>query len=348
MRSRRFAAALCAAAIVLAGCSGGSAFEDEPPAGEDPTPKAAPPVCPLTGLRPPRGVDLGRPAVAVKIENSPEARPQAGLDAADLVFEEIVEGGITRFMAVYHCGGIKKAGPVRSARFDDPKIARPFTRLLAYSGSNAIVDAELQRTGMISLNEKNGGAAFFRDPPGDLSTTHNLYVNVEKVRATAEKRRVRSPVEDIFRFGALPGAAKKARGVTLHFTASDTIEYRWQKGSRGKAWYRWEQGAPFMTQAGVQLSAPNLLVQLVNVDNSSKIVDVAGNPSPDIHLLGTGEALLFRDGRVVKARWKVPSEGAAPIYTTKSGEPLRFDRGRILIELLPSGKGAVKGSFSYR
>jgi hypothetical protein len=96
MRSRRFAAALCAAAIVLAGCSGGSAFEDEPPAGEDPTPKAAPPVCPLTGLRPPRGVDLGRPAVAVKIENSPEARPQAGLDAADVVFEETSEASRRR------------------------------------------------------------------------------------------------------------------------------------------------------------------------------------------------------------------------------------------------------------
>ncbi|HEV3471905.1 MAG TPA: DUF3048 domain-containing protein, partial [Actinomycetota bacterium] len=131
----RTAAALLAAFLLFGACSDDD--PSPPAAAPSPTevPTATKPRCPLTGKEPRRGIDLDRPAVAVKIENSPQARPQHGLENADLVFEEIVEGGITRFMAIYHCGSSKDAGPVRSARFDDPKLARPFTRVLAFSGS---------------------------------------------------------------------------------------------------------------------------------------------------------------------------------------------------------------------
>ncbi|MGH8574114.1 MAG: DUF3048 domain-containing protein, partial [Gammaproteobacteria bacterium] len=135
-----------------------AACTDEPEAGDnDEGPEVAaepdvPPFCPLTGEDPPQGVKLARPALALKIENSPESRPQTGLDQADIVYEEIVEGGATRFMAIFHCHDAAEGGPVRSARFDDPKIAKPFTNILAHSGSNAIVERELKRRKLISLN----------------------------------------------------------------------------------------------------------------------------------------------------------------------------------------------------
>jgi hypothetical protein len=328
-------------AIVAAGCSG----DASPPqaageGGAGNTEAAAEPVCiDGTGAQ---GGKIDRPVVALKIENSREARPQSGLENADVVYEEVVEGGITRFMALYHCGQSAKAGPVRSARFDDAKIALPFTRVLAYSGSNAIVEKELNKRSMVSLTELNAGDAFFRVPAGSADI-HSLYANTEKIRSQAPKK-ADAPGDGVFEFGELHEGASSARKVTINFTSSNTIEYRWNKG----AWWRFEAGEKFVSATGGQISVPNLLVQQVDVDNSKRIVDPAGNPSPDIDLTGKGKALLFRDGHVTKGIWKVKKEGDTPSFETRSGKRFSFAEGPIWVELVPSRKGQVKGSFSYR
>ena len=101
-------------------------------AGEAKTP---PPVCPLTGAPAPHGTIPDRPVLAVKIENLPEARPQAGLDRADIVYEEPVEGGITRFIALFQCDEANQVGPIRSGRTTDPEILVQYGKPpLAYSG----------------------------------------------------------------------------------------------------------------------------------------------------------------------------------------------------------------------
>jgi hypothetical protein len=293
----------------------------------------------LTGEKPPKGVDLARPAVAVKIENSPDARPQHGLENADLVFEEIVEGGITRFMAIFHCGRADDAGPVRSARFDDPKIARPFTRVIAYSGSNGIVDKELTKRKMILLNELNQRGAFYRVPPGTI-LVHNLFVRTEVLRNDKRVKKVDPPRNDVFKFGDVQDGAKRAHDIRLNFTASVTIEYKWEGG----AWKRYEDG-PFMTNSGKQIAVPNLLVQQVEVNNSKRLVDVAGNASPKLDLKGKGKALLFRDGKVVVGTWQI--KNGRPYYRTRSGDDFIFARGPIWVELVPSKKGQVKGSIAF-
>jgi hypothetical protein len=340
----RTAAAFVLAALLLAACS-----SDEPPttgAGDrtgqrGPSGRPAPkPRC-IDGRGAPRQ-KRNRPALAIKVENSVEARPQSGLERADLIYEEVVEGGITRFMAVFHCGQSSRTGPVRSARFDDAKLALPFTRLLAYSGSNLIVENELEKRKLATFTELSAGDAFFRVPPGSTDI-HSLYANTEKIRARAP-RKAKPPDPEIFRFGDLNGRARKARKVTINFNPSNTIEYRWTKG----AWRRWEAGKPFMVASGAQVSVPNLVIQEVRVDNSPKIVDPAGNPSPDIELTGRGRALLFRDGRVVKGTWTIKKEGRAPVFKTRSGDAFSFRPGPIWIELVPSRKGAVKGSFSFK
>lgn len=340
-RSTRVFLALGLSFLLLASaCSG----DDEPTEttaapSETPTPTPTePPVCPLTGEDPSGGVKLSRPAIALKIEDSPDARPQSGLDEADIVFEEIVEGGITRFMAIFHCGDATQAGPVRSARFNDPEIAAPYTRIIAYSGSNGIVERQFDKSKIASLTEMTGGDAFFRVPPGVLQT-HNLFANTKKIRAHDFKRGTPAP-KQVFEFGPVPSDAKKAKSVALHFTAAATIEYRWAKGG----WSRFEGGAPFLVATGDQIKVPNVLIQEVEVNNSPTIVDVAGNPSPEIDLQSGGRAFLFRDGKVIKGKWKI--EKGQPVYTTKSGEPMTFAVGSTWIELLPSKKGQVKGSMA--
>lgn len=341
MRNRA-GAAVAAVLLLATACSGG---DDDTVAQPSPSPSPSPepdPLCPLTGEEPGRGVDLDRPAIAVKIEDSPEARPQSGLESADLVFEEVVEGGITRFMAIYHCGESEKVGPVRSARFDDPKIAYPFTRVLAFSGANDIVGSELVKQKMLVLDEDTAEGGLFRDPPGSTDV-HSLFANTEKLRAQAKPGH-KPPEDDIFVFGNIKGRAKKARSVTLHFTSSNPIEYRWE----GKSWRRYEGGEPFFTSVGDQIAVPNVLVQEVKVDNSNTIVDAVGNPSPDITLSGTGRALLFRDGQVIKGKWRIPKEFGPASYRTKAGIPFVFAPGPIWIELVPSKAGEAKGSISYK
>ena len=341
MKSRRSKWALLVAAVVLAGCSSDASPPQAASEGGGGTKPATKPSLCIDGTDA-QGGKIDRPAVALKIENSREARPQSGLENADVVYEEVVEGGITRFMALYHCGQSTKAGPVRSARFDDAKIALPFTRVLAYSGSNAIVEKELNKRSMVSLTELNAGNAFFRVPAGSLDI-HSLYANTEKIRSQAPKK-ADAPGDGVFEFGELHEGASRARKVTINFNSSNTIEYRWGKG----AWWRFEAGEKFLSASGGQISVPNLLVQQVDVDNSKKIVDPVGNPSPDIDLLGKGRALLFRDGHVTKGVWKVKKEGEAPTFETHSGKSFSFAEGPIWVELVPSGKGQVKGSFSYR
>src|ERR671918_1276154 len=345
--TRPLAGLACAALLVLGACTSDGEDSPSPVANAsepDPTETQEPPPdwCPLTGEDPPSGVDVSRPAVAVKIENSPSARPQSGLELADLVFEERVEGGITRFLAIYHCGGSTKAGPVRSGRFDDPKIALPFTRLLAASGSNAIVEGEMNKRKMLYLDEDSTDA-LFRDPPGFISI-HSLFVNTKKLLKTAIGEKLPPPSYDAFKFGPVGSNAKTARSVTLNFTESNTIEYRWTRGS----WQRFEAGAPFMTAAGEQISVPNVLVQQVKVDNSDSIVDSTGSPSPDLALEDAkGKLLLFRDGKVIKGRWSMGPAGRVPVYRDRNGEPLTFAEGPTWVELVPSKAGEVKGAVTF-
>ncbi len=331
---------ILAVTLVLAACDSGEPPVVAPSPSLEPSPPPAEPLCPLTGLAPPRGVDLARPAVAVKIENSPQARPQHGLDKADVVFEELVEGGITRFMAIYHCGSAKDAGPVRSARFDDPKIALPFTRVLAYSGSNGLVNHQLEKRKIISLNELNQTNAFFRVPPGTI-LVHNLFVRTEKLRTDPRVRRVKAPASDLFTFGALQKGAQRARKISINFNTSVTIEYRYRNG----VWKRFEGGA-FKTNTGKQIAVPNVVVQEVKVDSSKRLVDVAGNRSPVLDLKGKSRAFLFRDGKVVTGTWHLNNQGRFR-YRTRKGADFVFARGPIWIELVPSRKGQVKGSFRF-
>ena len=200
-RQLRILFILLCVGMIAAACSSGN--EGEGPnvdvVGEA---EEEPVNCPLTGEEPPSGVDVERPAVAVKVENSPEARPQSGLEEADIVIEEIFEGGITRFMTIFHCGEADRLGPVRSARFDDANLMKPFTRAMAYAGSNDFVDEELAKNDVISILEGESDA-LFRDPVGSTDV-HSLFTKTKAIRAELEKEELARPADDLLEHGDLP------------------------------------------------------------------------------------------------------------------------------------------------
>lgn len=297
--------------------------------------------CPLSGRgTAPKGVRPGRPAVAVKIENNPVAYPLSGLDKAEIVYEELVEGGMTRFLAVYHCTDAAKAGPIRSARMIDPAIVRPLTRILAAAGGNAFVRKELRRRDIITIDEDDADAAMRRVARGGLTLEHTLYGDTAKLRARGVKR-FDSPPPAVFEFGRMKPKGRKARSFTVEFSSAAKIVYRWKNGH----YRRFEDGRPFVDERSGPVTVDNVIVEEHHIVYSKGIVDTAGNPSIEIKdTTGSGRAMLFRDGRAVYGRW-VRKKLASPVeFVTKSGKPMVLRRGTTWVELVPSRKGEVKGA----
>ena len=131
--------------------------------------------------------------------------------------------------------------------------------------------------------------------------------------------------------------------MTIVFSGATTIGYEW----RGGRWLRTQAGEPFMTESGKQIAVDNVLIEQHRVDFSETIRDSAGNPSVEIaDVTGSGKAVLFRDGRMVRGRWVRDNVDDAVRFETRGGDAMVLRPGTTWIELVPSAKGDVKGSFS--
>jgi hypothetical protein len=299
------------------------------------------PRCPLTDEKPKDESAIDRPAVAVKIENNPVAYPLSGLEDAEVVYEELVEGGITRFMAIYHCTDSAQAGPVRSARLIDPAIMKPYTSILAFAGANDIVDQALNDAELVLLTE--GSEGFQRVPREGITAEHTLYVDTRPVRKAGQEE-FGDPPPELFSFGDIPDGAKKTSSINIEFSGVTHVRFDWD----GEEWLRFDREAPLLDDSGDQIGVDNVLIEEHDIELSTEIVDTAGNPSVEISdQTGSGRAVLFRDGRAITGTWNRESIEDPVSFETKDGEDMTLKRGTTWIELVPSQQGEVKGSFSY-
>lgn len=301
------------------------------------------PKCPLTSRDPASESRVDRPAVAIKIENNPVAYPLSGLEDAEIVYEEPVEGGLTRFMAIYHCTDSAQAGPVRSARIVDPPIMLPYTRILGAAGGNDIVMGALNDADVITIDETKARDAMTRvDRPG-ITSEHTLYANTASIRKLGRKQFGDAPPDDLFEFGDLPAVGRRARTVTLTFSAGAIVTYEWT----GKRWARSDGDAPLANEVGEQIHVDNVIIEEHTVNHSDRLGDVLGTPSPEIEdVTGSGRAFLFRDGRVFVGKWTRESEDEPVRFETSKGDAFVLHPGTTWIELLPDKQGDVKGAFS--
>lgn len=300
-------------------------------------------TCPLTGLEPTDPSQLERPAVGVKIENDPSAYPLWGLEEADLVFEQPIEAGHTRFLAIYHCRDADAVGPIRSARLIDPLLLKPLTSVLAHSGANRRVADALDHARIVQVTELTAPRAFDRIIRPDLGAEHTLYANTTRVRRVAIQRFNKAPPRS-FVFGPRQTGSDTSR-LTVRYDPSTTIVYRYRRGT----WMRSQGGRPFVTRSGEPMRIDNVLVLVYDLRYLSRIVDVAGNPSVAISdPTGQGPAFLFREGRVVAGTWQRRALANPISLLAKDGNALRLRPGTTWIQIVPSASSEVRGGVSFR
>jgi hypothetical protein len=298
-----------------------------------------PATCPLTGVQPKSGKVPDRPALAIKVENLPEARPQAGIEAADVVYEEPVEGGITRFIVIFQCHDSKRVGPVRSARFTDVDILPQYgtQTLFGFAGGAPPVEQRVQASGLNDVNFQQPKAeqAYVRDP--NRVEPHNLYTSTGGLyRAGGTSGGM--PTEVLTFSEAPPTGGKRASKVELDFSGSADVF--WTFDHRNGMWVRSYNTGPANLENGRPITARNVVVQTVKIKQTD-IVDAAGNTSPEVVATGTGPCLVLRNGRVIHGTWSRPTLDDLTVYRNAKGDTIGLAPGTTWIELLPNDKTPV-------
>ncbi|MEJ6510674.1 MAG: DUF3048 domain-containing protein [Actinomycetota bacterium] len=325
------------------------------------------PVWPLTGVADAKASGPAHPAIVVKMDNSPDARPQTGINEADVVYELLVEG-ITRYALVFHSNLADPVGPVRSARSSDINlIADLSTPLFVWSGANAGVTGEVNaaaRKGiLIDASNSAAAPAYYRSD--DRQSPHNLYVHLPQVLELKAPEKSENPAP-IFNFrkavtaGAtattssststtskktesttttiapvtttttLPGALTP--GFTLDF-GGVAVDYVWNIATQGWSRLQVDQThprakSPTLDTAGVQVSPANVIVQFIDYGQSP-----SDSRSPMALTVGSGKVLVFTDGRVIAGTWSRPTADKPTTYTATDGSPILLTPGRTWVAL---------------
>ncbi len=283
----------------------------------------------LTGLP---GANPDRPALVVKIDNVDPARPQAGINQADIVYEELVEGGLTRLAAVFHSTDVPRVGPVRSARTTDIELLANLDRpLLASSGANGGTRDLIGQSSLVSIGHPDSPQSYFRD--NGRSAPHNLFSTTADLWALDGGRGGRPSAQFTFRApeGSLPPSARPARGLAVRFERA-SISYSWD----GSGWARTQNGRAHVDAGGVGVSPENVIVQFIEYGTSP-----ADANSPEAHVTGEGDAWIFTAGAVIEGRWRRDSAGDRTVFTDPDGNEVTLTPGRTWVELAEPGTGTI-------
>jgi hypothetical protein len=263
--------------------------------------------------------------LAVKIDNIVNARPQTGLTHADIVYVLPVEGGLSRFLAIFSSDYPRVIGPVRSAREDDLELLRQFGRpAFAYSGATATLLPYIHRTARIVDLYDGTTRGYFRDD--SRVAPYNLYAHTQVLLAQAHGA---SKAHDIgFRFGAPPPGGKATPSASVSYPAA-SFRFTWS-ANKGH-WLVSMDGRPAVTTDGGRLS-PATVVCWITTVRTSRFLEY-GKPPPYAESVGSGTALVLRDGKAWTTHWSRPNANGGTIFTTASGRRMTFAPGQVWIVL---------------
>ena len=262
--------------------------------------------------------------IAVKVDNTAKAHPQAGLSKADVVYVEQVEGGVTRLAAVFSSTYPTYVGPVRSARITDIELLKQYGKVgLVYSGAQRKLADNLRRAqlGLVSFDDDGSGYRRAADRP----PTYDVVGTFERLAQRAGK--VDRPKAVGYAFGPMSAGGKRAKAFTVHYPGAQ-VSGSWN----GKRWLLSMDGVPAQAAEGGRLGPTTFIVQFATVTGSG-YYDVNGAQTPMTETVGRGRALFFRDGRVFEGGWK-RANGANPTTYTIDGTEAVLAPGQLWVALI--------------
>lgn len=344
----RWSVPLVAVLLGLAACASGGSQEPpptpvtqratiEPEKGSAPEP-AVPATWPLTGQP---GEPAQRPALGVKIENTAVARPQTGLEQADVVWETIVEFDVSRLVAVYHSQVPAEVGPIRSVRPMDPLILAPTHGLIAFSGGQPGILALVQQSGLQAISHDAGAAGMYRTR--DRAAPHNVYGTPEVFWSQADADHQAPPGEQ-FTFARTAEQATAAfagtPASTLDFRLSAASNPRWSWDGASGTWLRSEGDTPATARSGARLSAVNV-VSITAGHPPTGFGAQGGAAVPTYELVGSGDGVIATGGKTVGVRWQKDAQDAPLRLFLPDGSPADLAPGNTWVELVPAGSGTL-------
>ncbi len=296
--------------------------------------------CPLTRRPAPGGKAPQRPALAVKIGNDPSSRPQSGLNKADIVYEEMAEGGITRYMAVFQCQNAPLIGPVRSVRWDDWNILQQYHHaILAYSGG--ILPWTDEAASLRWIFNANGSVeptanAYYRYNssvlPASLGPPYNYYTSTSALWRLYPKDKTLPP--RLFKYSrAAPAGATPVASVSIPFSVESPVVWQWSQTAL--QWFRFYNAQPDNDPAGKQLHTANVVIQMVKVRAGP--YNESGPDSPDVESITTGSGTVYvlRNGLRETGTWSRPSGWDITKFSFPNGKPITLQPGTTWYEVVP-------------
>lgn len=294
-----------------------------------PDPLAIDGAAPLTGLPADDPSALDRPAIVAKIDNGPSARPQSGLVSADIVFEERVEGGSTRFAAVFHSQSTS-VGPVRSARSTDIAIVGSLGRpAFVWSGANKVFAPLIKEQDIVDAGLSALPAAFER--ASDRRAPSNLMTDTDTIWAAVEGSRP-APHFDYRRDGVEVIGGSPVESFSITFPQND-VAYSWD----GDGWARRQGGTAHVVADGTPIRPANVVVQEVEHVGTG-LVDPAGALVTEDVAVGSGRAWVFTAGQVVEGIWTRPTIRSITTFTRPDGSIIELTPGRTWVEYVDEGE----------
>jgi hypothetical protein len=346
-----------AAAVLLSACGSGvaapsapaaapsSAVAPEPTSAPD-TPTPAPTTTPLptatplpalhsplTGLPVASLDDMTRRTLLVKLGNSEDERPQSGLAQADVVYESVTEGGITRYAAAFQSHEATTIGPVRSARLSDLQIAPEFGAVLAHVGASSPIMAMLRGGSVLDLDQFFYQQYYQRTK--DRVPPYNVYTSTATLRAGAKDRGYSPTAPQLTPYAFETEAPDSGAARTIDFDFAPETHVQYVYDTTQHAYHQIEYGAPTKDAAtGQPVPISNLVVQFAPVQVTNIVEDSNGSHSLDYNLVGSGKALVFHDGIEAQGTWARKNLTSRTAFTDAAGQPIAFAPGPVWIALI--------------
>ncbi len=285
-------------------------------------------ICTLTGLEVLDEAEINQRPIAVMIDNEINARPQSGLDSADIVYEMPVEGNITRYMAIYHHVSSEKIGPVRSARPYFIDKALEFNGIYVHCGGSPQALKDLEILKVDTFNDLKGTPVFWRST--DRKMPHNLYTNTKYMREISETKKLENKkAPDYFKFSndyLIPDGAFFKK-ITVNYSAGYKVSFLFD--DEAKKYYRYINGEPMKDyDTKNDITASNIIVERVGI----KVLDKVGR----LELTNTGKnrGYFLTGGRLLEIEWHKDSRSGKTIYKDLKGNEILLNKGVTWIQVV--------------